>query len=167
MASSTAPRRSARLAAKVAKTEAPLPALFPPQWTHLLEDDERILTAYEMLRDAKRGDLYSLWCEMGCPKDHTEEALDYYGLFDFDVQQRLLKAIEETILSIDPPTAAEPPSYALLCVRCAGYDPCCYPLCYPCITHVGPEVTRLWLDSGRLKGEEREKRMKELQALYP
>jgi hypothetical protein len=79
-------------------TAIPLPVLFPPQWTNLQEDDRRILTAYGMLRDAKRGDLYSHWCEMGCPKDHTEEALDYYKQFDYDMQKRLLKAIEEMFI---------------------------------------------------------------------
>jgi hypothetical protein len=81
-------------------------ALFPPEWSGLLEDDERIADAVELLRlsvEYNHGKTYNAWCDMGCYNDHREEAMDYYGDLELEVQQWILGQIETLVREEEPP----------------------------------------------------------------
>ena len=146
-------------------------ALFPPAWGGLLEDDVRIADAVELLRasvEHNRGKTYNAWCDMGCPNDHREDAMDYYGDFEIDVQEWLLEQIQALVLGggegdegDDEPAVSEG---CLVCERCGkmGWS---RPLCGKCWDGMDSSLVQEWLDSGRLCGEEREKKRAELRAL--
>jgi hypothetical protein len=144
-------------------------ALFPPAWGGLLEDDVRIADAVELLRasvEHNRGKTYNAWCDMGCPNDHREDAMDYYGDFEIDVQEWLLEQIQALVLGEGGGEDGEEPAVCegvLKCERCGKMD-WSLPLCVKCWAGMDSSLVREWMDSGRLLGEEREKKRAELRA---